>query len=262
MSSSPIDRYLDRLFRELTLDAAHMLRVLTEAEDHLRESARNLETTGLSHEDAEKAAVARFGSPRTVARRFASEHGGRLLPESLILHLGVTAAWLTGIGFIAIGLSGLLAAVFGIAFGKDFVSGDAPGVTYTAERCAQYQSMEPAALDCAQAAVWHHFGEVVGSRTAAGVLGMLVLCALVLLRRRYKYMSGVKVLPTGFLAGISATAFGTAGTALLGLGLMELARGGGSGAGAALSAGTVAAVFAGIFLGLFVQAVSLQPQRD
>jgi putative lipase involved disintegration of autophagic bodies len=75
---------------------------------------------------------------------------------------------------LAIGLSGLLADTFGRVFGTAFVAGDAPGVTYTAERCAQLLSFEPQARSCEEAAIAHHFGEVVSYRLAAGALGVLV----------------------------------------------------------------------------------------
>ncbi len=64
----PIDRYLDRLLSELTLDASHTRRVLAEAEDHLRETAREIALTGTDAEAAERQAVERFGPPGQSAR--------------------------------------------------------------------------------------------------------------------------------------------------------------------------------------------------
>ena len=58
-------------------------------------------------------------------------------------------------------LQRLVAEVFGRVFGAAFVAGDAPGVTYTPARCADYFEYFPRASDCTQAAALHHWGEVV-----------------------------------------------------------------------------------------------------
>src|SRR5204862_279998 len=84
---------------------------------------------------------------------------------------------------------------------------DAPGVTYTVERCADYFEYFPNARDCADAATQHHFEEVVTSRGAAGVLGLLVLSGLFLIRRRYPRGAGVRVLPESFAPTVAATLF-------------------------------------------------------
>jgi hypothetical protein len=59
---SAVDHYLAALRRELPLHPLYRRRVLAEVEDHLRESAA---------EHGEEEALARFGTPRDVAARFA-----------------------------------------------------------------------------------------------------------------------------------------------------------------------------------------------
>jgi hypothetical protein len=64
-----VDAYVRELARELGLRTPHTRRILVEVEDHLRESAREL---------GEDEALARFGSPRTVAATFAGDAARRL----------------------------------------------------------------------------------------------------------------------------------------------------------------------------------------
>ena len=59
---------------------------------------------------------------------------GWLLPRSVIVELGFAFTRLAFAGLIAIGISGVIAGIFGSAFGRSFVAGDPPGVTYTATR--------------------------------------------------------------------------------------------------------------------------------
>jgi HAAS domain-containing protein len=80
---SAIDRYLRELERELRVGRRRRRRILAEAEDHLREAAR---------EAGEEAAVARFGAPREVARRFAEAAAGapaRLAAQLLAVALAL-----------------------------------------------------------------------------------------------------------------------------------------------------------------------------
>ena len=58
----------------------------------------------------------------------------------------------------------------GRAYGRPFVSGDRPGVSYTHARCADYLEYEPRAATCERATTLHHFGETVGYRIDAGAL--------------------------------------------------------------------------------------------
>lgn len=239
-----IDAYLDRLTAELRLDGRRARRVLLEAEDHLREAAQQFSADGLPWREAEQRAIDRFGSPRTVARRFAVEERRAALPV-LALELVLALGLLFGIGMSAIGASGLVAGVLGSAFSQRFVAGDTNGVSYTAARCADFLSYVPHAGSCEAAATAHHFDEVVSYRLAAGVLGLLALGGWWLLRRRLgRRRRGV--LPEGFVPTIGATLFGLAACALLGLGGLPVLLGRPAGTGELLSGGMVALVaFAG-----------------
>ncbi|MDQ3893891.1 MAG: hypothetical protein M3292_04400 [Actinomycetota bacterium] len=80
---SAIERYLGELERELQVGGRRRQRILAEAEDHLREAARDV---------GEEAAVARFGQPAELARRFAAdeaESSGRRAAQLLTIALAL-----------------------------------------------------------------------------------------------------------------------------------------------------------------------------
>jgi hypothetical protein len=160
----------------------------------------------------------------------------------VLTRLALALALVGGVGLVAIGASGLVAAGMGAAFGKGFVAGDPPGVTYTQERCADFAEYHPEAGGCQGAAAAHHFDEVVGYRVDAGVLGLLLLGGVWLLGPRLRRRAGGAALPDGFAATVGASLFGVAAAALLLQGVGELALGRATGAGQYLSGGLVSLV--------------------
>jgi hypothetical protein len=240
--SDPVEDYLDQLVLELRGRAPDVRRVLREVEGHLEDAAAELETAGESREQARADAVARMGSPRAVARGFAT-----VPTMALVRQLVVTLVFLAGVGLVAVGASGALAAGMGAAFGKDFVAGDPSGVTYTKARCDYFLEYYPHEGTCAKAAVAHHYDEVVMYRVGAGVLGLLALGVAWFLRRRWK--GDDLLLPDGFVPIVAVSLFGAAAAFLL-LDSFGLAVIGGetAGVGQWLSAGVVAAVMAVAYL--------------
>ncbi|MDQ6796740.1 MAG: permease prefix domain 1-containing protein [Actinomycetota bacterium] len=257
--TDPIEDYLDRLLVELSGRARNVRRILSEVDDHLHDAADEGLAEGLSADDARDRALARFGAPATVARRF-TRRPGRLPPLPVLSQLVLAFALLAGVGLVGIGVSGALAGGMGVAFGKEFVAGDVAGVTYTPARCADYLEYHPEASTCDRAAAAHHFDETVTYRLAAGVLGVLVLGGLFVirrsrvLRRHIPLGDGVGLLPDGFVATVGAAVFGCAAGALLVSGLAR--AGGGDGVGADLSGGIVAAVIAAVFAAGVYRALS------
>ena len=246
MTSDPIEAYLDRLLTHLRGSAQDVRRILSEAEAHLRDATAELVGAGASEEGAQRLATERFGDPRTVARRFPA----RLVPPAAVEgELARAAVLLGAVGLVAIGVSGALAELLGRLFGPTFVAGDLPGVTYTAQRCAEYLEYFPDAGGCAQAAALHHWGEVVEYRVAVGVLGLLVLGGFLLWRRRPdrqdpRYLG---VLPDGFSATVATSLYGVAAAALALLSLDAFLVAGGDGTGQWLSAAIVAAAMAAVY---------------
>lgn len=232
-----IDEFLDEAFAELTGTGSAGRRALAEAEDHLRASAAEGVARGLTREQAEAEAVARFGSPASFAKQLSRADGfgwGPLL----------TGAWaLGGVLGVVVGIAGVAADVLGATVGPMFVAGDRYGVTYAAWRCAEYLRDAPAGSSCATAAALDHWGEVAMGREAVGVLGLLALLALAIARRTALRGSAWRI-PWPAVAAVGAVALGIAAvvrglpdgaTALLSTT---------TGTGAGLADGITAAVFA------------------
>jgi hypothetical protein len=240
--TDPIEAYLDELADRLrSLPGSEIRRVLAEAEDHLRTSADSLVAAGATPADADRRAIELFGEPAAVAAAVRSQHPAGLTGIALdaIRKLSIVAV----VGLCAIGLSGVLSEGLGAAFGKAFVAGDGPGVTYTAARCADFRAFHPEAATCAQAATAHHFDETVGYREEAGVLGLMGLVALIVLLRLGAVGRWLRTgpLPASTTPLVGTVAFGIAAAALLGLGTMEIVFGITNGTGSLLSDGLVAA---------------------
>ena len=170
--------------------------------------------------------------------------------------------FLAWVGFLSIGVSGVVAAGMQAAFGARFVAGDLPEVSYTADRCAELKEYAPPSASCEEAAALHHADETVTYRLAAGVLGLLLLGIWVLVRRGGALGSGR--LPDGLVAGAGCALFGVVGLALLAQGLELLTFGPATGEGADLSAGIVSLVVAVLFgLSLYRSLAALdQPSAD
>ena len=173
--------------------------------------------------------------------------------------LAVAVLFLAWVGFLSIGVSGVVAAGMQAAFGAGFVAGDLPDVTYTADRCAELKEYAPANASCEEAAALHHADETITYRIAAGVLGLVLLGLWALVRRRGALGPGR--LPDGLVAGAGCAPFGVVGLALLAQGLELLALGPSSGEGADLSAGIVSLVVAVLFgRSLYRTVGDLKPQ--
>lgn len=246
MNRGPIDAYLDGLLVELQGAAPDVRRVLAEAEEHLRDSAAEGVERGLPLEEAERQAVERFGPARLVAQRFAADRPIRL-SLAVVRQIVLSLLLLGGVGFVAIGASGAVAAGMGSAWGKAFVSGDPPDVTYTAARCRYFLEYYPAPT-CNQAAAAHHYDEIVYYRLAAGVLGAGALGAYWLARRRSRHdPAGAGALPDGFVPTVGAAVFGITGGGLLINGLGQLPAGTSNGTGQWFSGAIVALAVAAWF---------------
>jgi len=175
--------------------------------------------------------------------------------RSVVTELVFAAARLAGVGLVAVGVSGLLAWGMGAVAGKAFVSGDAPGVVYTAARCRDFFEYAPHAKTCAQAAATHHFGEIVWYRVAAGLFGGLVIAVTARVARR---RGRGALLPATFVPTVAAATFGIAAAWLLGQGadLVRLDVNGGG--GAYLSGGVVALAVALWFAVPVVKSLDVQ----
>jgi hypothetical protein len=237
-----VERYLDDVADNLRGQGREVRRVLAEVEQHLDEATADGVARGLSAQDAGAQAVARFGDAAAVARGL--QRRAWAPPRGVLLEVVTALVLVLGVGLVAVGASGALAWGAGAALGKEFVAGDAPGVTYTPARCAEYFQLSPGSDTCVEAATSHHFDEVTGQRIDVGVLGVLVLGvwagARRWVRRRAAASSAARGLPDGFAATVGAALFGAAAVITLPGGILELIlTGPAAGAGNLLSAGVV-----------------------
>jgi hypothetical protein len=252
-----IDDYLDRLLDALRLDGKTSRRALAEAEDHLRASAEAKMAAGMGHAEAEHAAIADFGHPEQVAGRFNREllPGGSFAP---VVQLTLTGVLVTGVIFIAVGISGALAAVFGGLFGQDFVAQPLQPSEMTAERCADFLRLVPDAADCQSAGITHHFQEIVGYRLTTGVLGVLMVISYFLLRRYWPLARSRSALPRGLNETMGAAAFAVGAVLLFVMGLTGGMFAERDGLGEALSAEIVAIAFLAGYTALLVRRLALR----
>ncbi len=176
--------------------------------------------------------------------------GSAVPPRTLLRELAIAMTWLAAVGLIAIGVSGVLAAVFGATLGHDFVAGDRPGVTYTPTRCADLREYAPGANTGGEAATDHHYGEIVDYRIAAGLLGLGLLGVFLFARRRH--LTETSHLPAAFTSTVGVSVFGLAGAALLAFSANLALLGDPSRVGQYLSGGIVSALVAAAFAWSFL----------
>jgi hypothetical protein len=244
MSDSPIENYLDELFVELRASEPREARaMLNEAEAHLQEAAAEAERRGMTRRAAEAEAVERFGAANQVARADRDRDGTRL-----ITRIAVSGWSLSAVGAIAVGVSGVVAAVMReLGASNEFIAGTRATDHLSATDCARWLAGSPHAHTCAQAALNDWAWETVGYRIAFGVLGALALAALQLARHRSLRLRAWTPLPSAVVDTIATTLFGLAAICLVGLSIDAWISNAGHGAGQWLSAAPVAAAAALLF---------------
>jgi hypothetical protein len=251
-----LEEYLDRTFTLLAGSGAAGRRAYHEIEAHLREAVEEERAAGHDPAAAEARAIARFGSAEQVTRGMlaASAEGTKA-----VLARMVGAGWLLGwVGLLCVGVSGLLAAGVGAIWGKDYVSPDQPGATYSGERCRDLFEYFPHAGSCRAASVEHHYWEVVQSRIAAGVMGLLVLGVWVLARRSQRWRWVTVLPPAGMVAAAGATLFGVAAVLLTGVGVATLGTPTWTGAGTTIVSGLAVVPACAGFLGWLVREMRIR----
>ena len=245
-ADSPIEQYLDDLVHALAGRPARELRTfLAEAEAHLHDDADAAIARGVPREQAERDAVARFGPAAELAAAERALDRGRF--ASLLRQLGASAVLLGAIGAIAVGISGLVAAVVRAVGGSSALVDVKPGQALAPADCTRWLALNPTAGSCRAAAVADWANETVYYRLALGIVGLLVLAVGVGLRRGR---------PTSWLAAtirdtVGFAAFALAATGTLLLGIDSAVRG--TGAGQWFTGAVVAVPAAGVFAVLLLR---------
>lgn len=229
----PIEDYLDDLLLRLDLPPREARRLLAETEAHLRESAEALGRLGVPRVRAEAESIRRFGSPHEVA---AAAGAARRPSVAALLSRGAWAALaLAGLGLIAVGVSGALAALFNAVAGPNFVGGLPQ--SYPATTCAYYLSIHPGATTCAQAAMWENSHDAVALRLLAGVAGALLAAAAMGWRRLTPGDAASIALRDGAVGATAAAAFAIAAALLVALSADVAIQHGSGGVGFYLTGG-------------------------
>ncbi len=247
--SSPIegaiDVYLDTLLvesRDLPPRARRML--LNESESHLLESAEAAEAGGLTRQQAESLAVRRFGAPPDIVGPYRRAVAA---PSIITRQVAVTGLFLGAIGAVAVGISGLVAAVIRWFEGSRALVDWPAGGTPAPSDCARWLRLDPHALDCRTAAVSDWANETVAYRIILGLMGALVLLGLHVYFRRRGSVGRAAMLPPLVRDTVAATLFAAAGAGTLVLGVDAIVTSSGFGSGQWLSAAPVALLLAGFY---------------
>ena len=95
MSDAAIDRYLAELSAVLKRRGVRSGPLLGEARDHLDDAVAAGERDGLSHDDAVRDALQRFGSSKDVARHWVASRADEFHPVVLAAAalMGLAIAW-------------------------------------------------------------------------------------------------------------------------------------------------------------------------
>jgi hypothetical protein len=253
---SPIEQYLDELYERLTGPAHRARRVLAEAEAHLRDFADARIAEGVESFDAEQQAVAAFGPVQGFAAS-CNRISRRERTMAFVRELRTPAILLVGVGFLTIGVSGLLDRLLVSAFGSQFVFGDPPGTTYAASDCKYWLSIHPHAGSCTKAYLAEAVADGVSQRLVIGLVGIVVMGALF-------WWSGRRGRPVGrastMTTTVMAAVFGTAGVLLIGYGVDRAAVFGAYGPGQFVSDGAVSLFVA--VLALIALVRSWRPRHE
>jgi hypothetical protein len=150
---------------------------------------------------------------------------------------------------VCLGISGLLGELLGRLAGYAFLTADRPGVIYTPARCAEYLEYFPGAANCTEAAVMHHFGELVEYREAAGILGILALITWWVVIRSADHRWRPPIMVTAVVGAITASLVAISSA---GLGAMLFVFGARDGFGASFP--DAAAAILGVMVFLLVLA--------
>ncbi|MGN6125545.1 MAG: permease prefix domain 1-containing protein [Humibacter sp.] len=214
-----IDAYLDELYSRLRGDPGECRSMLAEAEAHLRDAAEASVAAGMDEDDAQKAAIAAFGSPQHVARAMDRHPVG-----AAIAAFAVAGGRLAAVGLVAVGLSAGIARLVAALTSTQWVYGAPTTYRFAAAQCSHWLTVQPNATDCSAAAAMENSDDSFIFTMAGVVVGLLlvgiVVAAAVLLRRATRVPR--RRVPRTVVFAVGATAFGGAGLALLAGGIGDL----------------------------------------
>ena len=244
--SAGIEEFLDRLFvacRGAPPRAARHL--LAEAEAHLCDLASQARQEGAAPDEAERTALARFGSAEALAR---ADAASQVVPVTVLWRpLVATALLLGGLGGLAMGLSALITAIMGAVAGSTFIVNITHHTYLAPSDCARWLAQNHATHSCYQAALDDRSSEVVTYRAVLGILGVAALVLYRHLRHRWSTRGVIFYLPRPPVDAVAFVAFAGTGIWLTGLGIDQIIVASGSGAGQGLGTAPGLLVIGAVF---------------
>lgn len=248
-----IDAYLDDLAGRLHGPPARVRRILEEADGHLRDAADAAAAAAPGTDPIPSSAIHQqviegFGSPAQVAK---AHNRALLRPAKLAGPVTLLAGQVVAIGLVAIGFSAFVLALVSRAIGRTSTFADPLGTHFAAGACAHWFDLHPAAGNCAQAYILETADDAIVQRAMAGILGLLLLAAVVLIRR-WKPAWSHSVIPRGATPVLALIGFLPSALALIGIGVDRMVSANGRGAGMWFADGAVSAIAAGICLAVLL----------
>lgn len=237
-SEEPIEDYLDELLASLRLPPRATRRLLAETEDHLRQAAEAAEQAGASRVAAERQAVEQFGPAADIAMD--ARRSRRSDPLALVGALVWSGVTLIGVGLVAVGLSGVLAAAFNLVGGRRFV-GALPH-SYSLAACRRFMTLHPSVRSCGAAAILENSHDAVALRVLAGLLGLALVGIAWATRRYLNPDPSFRRMLSAAVSGAATLAFAAAAVFLFGQSLDTAVHYGSRGVGWYLSGGIASGV--------------------
>lgn len=235
-----IDAYLDDLASRLHGPTARAWRILQEADAHLRDAAEAAAAAAPGTDPLRSSAIHQqvidgFGTPVQVAK---AHNRALLRPTKLLGPVTLLAGQLMAIGLLAIGCSAFVLAAVARAVGRTSTFANPIGMHASPGACAHWLHLHPLAASCADALTAETADDAIVQRAMAGLLGLVVLAAVLLLRR-WKPGWARSVIPRGATPALALFGFLPAALGLFGVGVDRVVASDGRGAGMWFSDGTV-----------------------
>ncbi len=179
-----IENYKQQLFETAAEYGKAGRAAYQELEQHIDESVEN--------KIKAHTILAELGEPEEEIRRILKADGKATYPLHKILASGILIA--IGLGFLG-AVSGLLMPLGSRIGGMHAISGDPINLPYTVARCAEYQQLVPAARDCREAAMLHHYYELTDERLVFAIFSLICLSVfMIAVRKNWVHMLPKKTL--------------------------------------------------------------------
>jgi hypothetical protein len=202
-----LEGYLDELSRRLHGSGDEVRRVLIESEAHLRDSIDAGVAAGLEERAAARSALDRFGTAAQVAEA-ANKAFWDATRWSVYGAVAGMLVFLAAAGMIVVGVSAGVASLVASLTSTHAVFGLPAAVQMPAESCAHWLAVQPGTITCQQAGTLEAADDLTRSMALVGILGVILLAAYGIVRRRGR--GRARVLPPVLAPAVGTSVFGSA----------------------------------------------------